>query len=197
MGARPALIIVDFCYGFTDPASILACDCDAAVEVTADLLSAFRQSELPIVYTTVVYDAATARTAAAFIAKVPALASLERGSRWTEIDARIAPALDESVVEKLFASGFFGTNLTSLLAAERCDSVVVVGASTSGCVRATAIDAMQSGHHVAVVRDAVADRSPAAHEQSLRDLDAKYADVLAAAEVISWVEGLGTGVAGG
>jgi maleamate amidohydrolase len=184
LGERPALVVVDFCYGFTDPASALACDCDDALAVTARLLAAFRAAQLPVVFTTVVYDDTSAAIARAFIAKAPALSSMQRGSRWPEIDARIAPAAGEPVLEKLFASGFFGTNLASLLAAQRCDSAVVVGASTSGCVRATAIDALQHGYRVTVVADGVADRSPAAHRASLTDLEAKYTDVLDAADVI-------------
>lgn len=177
-GSRPALVVVDFSRGFTDPASRLACDADAAVAVTARLLTAARSNGVPVVYTTVAYDEAAARVAAAFIAKSPALLELRIGSRWVEIDPRIAPEPGEPVLSKLFASAFFGTPLASLLAAAGCDTTVIVGASTSGCVRATAVDALQHGYRVVVPRDAVADRLDSAHEATLFDLDAKYADVV-------------------
>jgi maleamate amidohydrolase len=185
VGARPALVVVDYCYGFTDPASALACDADGGVRWTAVLLEAWRSRGLPVAFTTVVYDPASEATAAAFIAKAPALRTLARGSRWTEIDARLAPEATEPVLEKFFASAFFGTALVSWLAGAGADTVVVVGASTSGCVRATAVDALQHGYRVVVPSDAVADRAPAAHEGSLHDLDAKYADVMTSAELLA------------
>lgn len=191
-GERPALIVVDVNVGFTDPASPLVCDLDDVVGEIGRLLGAFRAAGLPVVYTTVAYDAAGRRAAAAFIEKVPALLTLEAGSRWVEIDPRIAPLAEEPVLRKCFASGFFGTSLGSILAAEGCDSVVVTGASTSGCVRATAVDALQHGYRVAVPREAVGDRNPAAHEANLYDLDTKYADVVAVDDVVSH---LGAGLA--
>ena len=131
-----------------------------------------------MVFTTIVYDEASARTAAAFIAKAPALRALVPGSPATRVDARLAPRPGEAVLVKLFASAFFGTPLSSLLAAERIDTVVVAGASTSGCVRATAVDAVQHGLRTLVPAGAVADRAPGPHEAALLDLDAKYADVV-------------------
>lgn len=184
LGERPALVVVDFCNGFTDPQSALACDCDVAVGQTQRLLAAFRERGLPVVFTTVAYDSGNERVAAAFIAKVPALRTLQRGTRWPEIDARLAPAEGEPVLEKLFASAFFGTGLSALLTAARCDSVVVTGASTSGCVRATAVDALQHGYRVTVPSDAVADRAPGPHDAALTDIDAKYGDVVPTAELL-------------
>ncbi|MBU2668163.1 isochorismatase family protein [Actinoplanes bogorensis] len=177
-GERPALIVVDLNLGFTDPASPLSCATGPAVEAVAELLDAARTAGRPVVYTTIAYDEAGERTAHAFIAKSPNLLLLRPGSRLTEIDPRIAPRPGEAVLSKLFASAFAGTTLAALLTAERCDSVVITGASTSGCVRATAVDALQHGYSVVVARDGVADRATDAHEASLRDLQAKYADVV-------------------
>jgi maleamate amidohydrolase len=92
------------------------------------------------------------------------------------------------VLNKLFASAFFGTALSSLLAAAGCDSVIVTGASTSGCVRATAVDALQHGYRPLVPRDAVGDRNPAAHEANLYDIDAKYGDVISLDDAIGHLE---------
>lgn len=189
-GRRPALIVIDVNVGFTDPESPLACDLEEVVAAIRDLLEEARRAGVPIVFTTVSYTEADKRTAAAFIDKVPALLTLEAGSRWVEIDPRIAPRADEPVLNKLFASAFFGTALSSLLAANGCDSLIVTGASTSGCVRATAVDALQHGYRPIVPREAVGDRNPDAHAANLYDLDAKYADVVSLAEVIEHLEEL-------
>jgi maleamate amidohydrolase len=183
-GRRPALVVVDVNVGFTDPASPLVCDLDEVVGAIGVLLGEARASSLPIAYTTVSYSEGDKITARAFIAKVPALLTLEAGSRWVEIDPRIAPRPDEPVLNKLFASAFFGTSLASMLATAGCDSLVVTGASTSGCVRATVVDALQHGYRPIVPREAVGDRNPAAHEASLYDIDAKYGDVVSLADVV-------------
>jgi maleamate amidohydrolase len=188
MGTRPCLLIIDFNNGFTDPASPLHCDADEAVAATARVLQAARDAQVPVAYTTIEYDEPGKRIAKSFIEKVPSLLTLAPGTRWPLIDERIAPRPGEPVFVKLFASAFFGTGLASMLTAERCDSVIVTGASTSGCVRATVVDALQHGYPVLVPRDAVADRAPAAHEASLTDIDAKYGDVVSAEFVVERLE---------
>ena len=155
------------------------------------LLGEARRAALPVVYTTVSYDEGGKLAAAAFIDKIPALLTLEAGSRWVEIDPRIAPEPDEPVLNKLFASAFYGTPLSSLLAASGCDSVIVTGASTSGCIRATVVDAIQHGYRPVVPREAVGDRNPAAHEANLYDIDAKYGDVVSCDEVVAHLRTLG------
>jgi nicotinamidase-related amidase len=187
LGSRPALVVVDVNVGFTDPESPLVCDLDDVVEAIRRLLGAFRESDLPVAYTTVSYDEAAKRAAGAFIDKVPALLTLEAGSRWVEIDPRIAPLDTEPVFNKLWASAFFATPLASFLAADRADSLVVTGASTSGCIRATVVDALQHGYRPTVPREAVGDRNPAAHEANLYDIEAKYGDVVALDEVLAAV----------
>jgi len=189
-GEKPALVVVDVNRGFTDPASPLVCDLDDCVASIARLLEAFRRAELPIVFTTVCYDDFGKQAAAIFIEKVPALLVLEPGSKWVEIDPRIAPAGSEPVLSKYFASAFFGTTLASLLASAGSDTVIVTGASTSGCVRATALDALQHGYRVVVPREAVGDRNPAAHEANLYDIDTKYGDVVSLGETLAYVDEL-------
>ena len=184
LGRRPALLVVDMNVGFTDRRSPLVCDLDGVVAAIVRLLAAARRAGVPVAYTTVAYGEGDRRVAKAFIDKVPALLTLAAGSPWVEIDPRIAPELGEPVLTKLFASAFFGTPLGALLAAARCDSVVVSGASTSGCVRATVVDVLQHGYRPVVAREAVGDRDPAAHAQALHDVDAKYGDVLGLEEVL-------------
>jgi maleamate amidohydrolase len=190
-GDKPALLVIDVNVGFTDPASPLVCDLEDVVVAIRRLLDEFRRAQLPVVFTTVSYSEGDKVAAAAFIDKIPALLVLEAGSRWVEIDPRIAPLPHEPVLNKLFASAFFGTPLASLLASAGCDSVVVTGASTSGCVRATAVDALQHGYRPAVPRDAVGDRNPAAHEANLYDIDTKYGDVVGVDDVVAHLEEIG------
>ena len=189
-GQTPALIVVDVNVGFTDPESPLVCDLEYVVDAIRRLLDEARRAEIPVVYTTVSYSEGDKRTAATFIDKVPALLTLVAGSRWVEIDRRIAPRADEPVLNKLFASAFFGTPLASLLASAGCDSLIVTGASTSGCVRATVVDALQHGYRPIVPREAVGDRNPDAHEANLFDIDAKYGDVVSVDDVVAHLEEL-------
>jgi nicotinamidase-related amidase len=189
-GQRPALIVVDVNCGFTDPESPLVCELDAVVVAIQRLLGEMRRAGLPVVYTTVSFGEADKATAAAFLDKIPALLTLEAGSRWVEIDPRIAPRAGEPVLNKLFASAFFGTVLSGFLAANACDSLIVTGASTSGCVRATVVDAIQHGYRPLVPREAVGDRNPDAHDANLYDIDTKYGDVVTVDDVISHLETL-------
>jgi nicotinamidase-related amidase len=183
-GRRPALVIVDLNYGFTDPESPLHCEAEAAVQANVRLLAAAREAGAPVAFTTLEYDEGGKRVAKAFIDKVPALLTLAPGTRWPEIDARIAPREGEPVLMKLFASSFFGTALSAMLTAHGVDTVIVTGASTSGCVRATVVDALQYGYKVVVPREAVADRIEGPHEAALFDIDAKYGDVVSTDEAV-------------
>jgi maleamate amidohydrolase len=190
LGRRPALIVVDVNRGFTDPASPLVCDLDSVVAAIGRVLDVARAAGIPVVFTTVSYDEGDKQAAAAFIDKIPALLTLEAGTRWVEIDPRIAPRDDEPVLNKQFASAFFGTALSSFLAANGCDSLIVTGASTSGCVRATVVDAIQHGYRPIVPREAVGDRNPDAHAANLYDIETKYGDVVSLDDLIAQVEEL-------
>ena len=187
LGKRPALILVDMIEGFTNPACPLGCDCPDVVAANAALLSAFRQRDLPVFFTTVVYrDETQARV---FRARVPALNLLTPDSPWVQVDARLAPVSGEVVVEKQWASAFRGTDIDAQLRERGVDSLVVTGLTTSGCVRATAVDGLQYDYPVVVPREAVGDRNPEAHAANLFDLHAKYVDVWSLAEVLAYLEG--------
>jgi nicotinamidase-related amidase len=193
LGRRPALVLVDVINGFTDPECPLGSEADAVVSACERLLQSFRAAKLPVFFTTVVYrDAAQARV---FRDRLPALNVLEPGSHWVEIDPRVAPREDEIVLEKQWASGFFKTPLDELLTAAGADSLVVVGLTTSGCVRATAVDGLQYDYPVTIPREGVGDRNGQAHEANLFDLDAKYADVVPVERVLQHVQTLRTGPA--
>ncbi len=177
-GTRPCLLVVDVQEGFTNDASPLGCNNDEAIAAIAELIRVAREVDVPVVYSKCEYDAGSVVAASAFIEKVPMLGTYTADSRWTKIDERVRPEPDEFVITKVFASVFAGTPLAQFLAASRCDSVVCVGTSTSGCVRATAVDALQHGYRVAVVSDAVFDRADGPHQAALFDLQAKYATVV-------------------
>ena len=181
-GTRPALLIIDFIKGFTDTACPLGSNLDAEVSATKQLLDEFRSQNLPVHFTTTAYDDAMV-SAGVFVKKVPSLAHLKFGSSWIEIDDRLTPIAGEVVWTKQYASAFFGTALASALSAQKVDTLIVTGCTTSGCVRASAVDACQHGFLTIVVRECVGDRSASAHEANLGDLDAKYADVVSLKEV--------------
>jgi maleamate amidohydrolase len=188
LGNRPALLIVDIINSFTDPDCPLGSESGEVVEANRLLLHAFRDKQLPVVFTTVVYhDQSQARV---FRDRVPALDILEPGTHWVEIDPRLEPLSHEPVIEKQWASGFFKTGLDEYLKELGVDSLVVTGLTTSGCVRATAVDGLQHEYKVVIPAEAVGDRNQDAHRANLFDLNAKYADVLDLAEVLKLIEDL-------
>ena len=189
-GTRPALLIVDFINGFTDPGTGLGGDYSAELAVTAKLLAEFRARALPVFFTTVAYEPHL-RDGGQFVAKVPALSILVKGSEWVKVDDRIRPRASEQVVLKKYASAFFDTRLDMELRGLGVDTVVMVGCTTSGCIRASAIDSMQNGFRTVVVRDAVGDRAQTPHEVNLFDIDAKYGDVVPSGDVFDYLRGLG------
>jgi probable F420-dependent oxidoreductase len=189
-GTRPALLVVDFINGFTDSGTGLGGDFGAELAVTAKLLAKFRARALPVFFTTVAYEPHL-RDAGQFVAKVPALSILVKGSTWVKVDERIRPRPSEQVVVKKYASAFFDTRLEMELQGLGVDTVVMAGCTTSGCIRASAIDSMQHGFHTVVVRDAVGDRAKTPHEVNLFDIDAKYGDVVSSRDVHDYVRGLG------
>ena len=189
-GTRPVLLVVDFINGFTDSGTGLGGDFGAELAVTAKLLAEFRARALPVFFTTVAYEPHL-RDAGQFVAKVPALSILVKGSEWVKVDERIRPRPSEQVVVKKYASAFFDTRLEMELQGLGVDTVVMAGCTTSGCIRASAIDSMQHGFHTVVVRDAVGDRAKTPHEVNLFDIDAKYGDVVSSGEVLGYLRGLG------
>jgi len=187
LGDRPAVLVVDFSCGFTDPACALGSDLTVEVEATRRLLDAARARGVPVLYTTIGFEP-NLKDGALWIQKAPGLADLQLGGRWVEIDPRLEPRDDETVVLKKGASAFFGTNLASILVAQRVDTVILCGATTSGCIRATAVDLLQYGWPTLVPRECVGDRARAPHEANLFDIQAKYADVVGLDDALAYLE---------
>ncbi|MBI1761011.1 MAG: isochorismatase family protein [Acidobacteria bacterium] len=186
-GARPALLIVDFIKGFTDLASPLASNLDKEIAATKKALNAARKLKLPIAFTTVEYDAGF-RDAGVFIKKVPSLAVLKKGSTWVEVDDRLKPRANEHVLVKKYASAFFGTALASTLTAAGVDTLLLAGCTTSGCVRASAVDGCQHGFRTIVIEECVGDRAQGPHLANLFDINAKYGDVITLAETLAYLK---------
>ncbi len=188
-GKKPALLVVDFIVGFTDPTTPLGGDFTAELAVTAQLQTAFRKSGLPIVYTTVEYKEDLS-DGGVFVKKVPSLGILRKGSPNCVVDERLKPLPGELVISKNYASSFFGTDLDSYLRGQNVDTLVITGATTSGCVRASAVDSLQYAYYTIVVSDGVGDRAVGPHEASLFDIAAKYGDVVTGGDVLNYLRGL-------
>jgi maleamate amidohydrolase len=187
LGTRPAVLVVDFSRGFTDPESTLGSDLTREVEATDRVLTVAREREIPVIFTTIGFEP-NLKDASLWLEKLPALEELIVGSKWVEIDPRLERREDEPVVLKKGPSAFFGTNLPSILVSQGVDTVVLCGATTSGCIRATAIDLLQYGYPTLVPRECVGDRAEEPHGANLVDIQAKYADVVSVEEALSYLE---------
>jgi maleamate amidohydrolase len=177
LGERPAVLVVDLQYGFTDPAAgPLGGDLGDVVAATASLLSVARENGLPVAFTAVTFQEGQLERLV-WLRKMPGLASLIAGSRACEIDGRVKPEPGEPVFGKQAASAFFGTSLISFLLGVGADSLIVTGCVTSGCVRATVVDAVSWGFRTIVPAECVGDRATAPHDSNIFDMDSKYGDV--------------------
>lgn len=192
-GARPALVVVDYMNAFTDVGMPLGCDLDAEITATVALLDAARARGLPVYFTVQAYDAPGTADAGVWARKLRGLATLQAGTRAVELDDRLGRRGDEEIILKKGASAFFGTELVPRLTGRQVDTLLLAGCTTSGCVRASAVDSIQFGYHTSVVAEAVGDRSPAAHRQALFDLDQKYADVVSLEEAVAYLRRGGDG----
>lgn len=188
-GARPALIVIDFMRAYTTPgAPLYAEGVVRAVEQSVALLAAAREAGIPVIHTRVLFHP-SGMDGGLFARKVPVLRSLVPGEPLAEFDPRVAPDPRELVIVKNYASAFFGTSLAATLTAEGIDTAILIGCSTSGCIRATAIDAIQHGFRAIVPRECVGDRHDGPHEANLFDINAKYGDVVERDAVLSYLAG--------
>jgi maleamate amidohydrolase len=187
LGARPAVLVVDFSRGFTDPESTMGSELTREVEATNRLLAAAREREIPVIFTTIGFEP-NMKDGSLWLEKAPGLGELIIGSKWVEIDPRLERRDEETVILKKGASAFFGTNLPSILVSQGVDTIIMCGATTSGCVRATAVDLLQYGYPTLVPRECVGDRAQAPHEANLVDIQAKYADVVSVEDALAYIE---------
>ncbi|TYL46099.1 isochorismatase family protein [Nocardioides sp. BGMRC 2183] len=184
-GRSPAVVVVDVCRAYLEggPFSDAGGRFEAARVSAARVVAAARAARRPVLFTRVVL-APGGIDAGFFAVKVPGLSAFEEGSEWIECPEDPSPLPGEVMVTKQYASAFFGTSLAPTLRTMGVDTTIVLGFSTSGCVRATALDALQHGFRPLVVRDACGDRDAAAHDANLFDLDSKYADVVSESDIL-------------
>ncbi len=185
-GTRPVVVVVDLCHGFTEDRYDTGADLSDVVASTRTLLDVARAAGTRVVFTTIAYDPAEISSGSVtWLAKATGMRSLVAGTRQAQLDSRLERRTDELLLTKRGPSAFWGTDLTAVLAAWRADSLVVCGATTSGCVRATVVDGVQAGYPVFVPVDCVGDRASGPHDAALFDMEAKYADVIGLAEAVA------------
>ncbi|WP_426509288.1 N-carbamoylsarcosine amidohydrolase [Serratia proteamaculans] len=190
-GQRPALLVVDFMQGYTtEGAPLFAPGVVSAVEECVALLATARQAGVPVIHTNIRYHAGHFADGGIWVKKAPVMKDMVEGNPLAAFCPQVAPLATEIVLTKQYASAFFGTSLASMLVALGIDTLLLAGCSTSGCIRASAVDAVQHGFRTIVVRECVGDRHPGPHEANLFDIDSKYGDVVAKQEAIAYLKRL-------
>jgi maleamate amidohydrolase len=189
-GKRPALLVVDFIRAYTTiGAPLYAPAVHDAVLATAPLLELARTKRVLVIYTRVIFQA-NGLDGGLFVQKVPALRALVEGEPLAEIVPELVPTSHDVIITKQYASAFFGTALAALLTSRSIDTLILTGCSTSGCIRATAVDGLQHGFRTIVPRQCVADRHAEPHEANLFDINSKYGDVVDRDAVMEYVQHL-------
>lgn len=185
-GRKPAILVIDFMNAFTDPQMPLGADVQNELKETNRILKAGREAQVPIIFTVVYYDESM-DDAGIWPLKQKGLSTLKKETPEVEIDSTLDVQKNDAILLKKYASAFFGTDLVSRLNAKNIDTLIITGCTTSGCVRATVVDAMQYGYRPIIVKEAVSDRHSIPHNQSLFDMNAKYGDVVSVDEVINYL----------
>lgn len=190
-GRRPALVMVDFAQAYFDPDCNLYAGVEAALASALRVRAAAHAAGVPVILTEVTYQPGlNGKDGGRFYEKALPLKAFVRGTTTAAFADGLVPRADELIVSKQYPSAFFGTSLASTLTAAECDSVILTGLTTSGCVRASCVDAMSHGFRTIVVADACGDRHPGPHEANLFDMNAKYADVVSEADVVAYLSTL-------
>lgn len=188
-GKKPALVLIDFVQAYFEPESPLYAGVDDALASALRIRSAAREKGMPVILTGVVLHP-SGLDGGRFFQKAKPLACFTAGNPLGAWPDGLQPYPDEFVVSKQYPSAFFGTSLASLLTSMGVDNVILTGLTTSGCVRATCVDAMSHGFITTVVREACGDRHSAPHEANLFDMNAKYADVVSESEIVAFIASL-------
>jgi len=187
-GKKPALVVIDFMKGYTTKdAPLYAPGVVTAVSESVDLLKAARKAKILILHTNVRYNPHTFDNSGLWTKKAPVLKCLVEGNPYAETCEEVQPLESETVISKQYASAFFGTSLAATMTAQNVDTVIMIGCSTSGCIRASAVDCLQHGFRPIVIRECVGDRHDGPHDSNLFDIDAKYGDVVTKQEVLDYL----------
>lgn len=187
-GERPAILVIDLAQAWTSPTEELGSDVEDVVSATTRLLAVAREQDVPIIFTTMAYDPALIGAGPVALAKTPHLKKMISGSDLVQLRPELQKRENEPLVEKPHASAFFGTNVLSMLVGLEADTVIVVGVSTSGCIRSTCESAFNNNFRVILPEEAVADRSHTAHQAALLDIDARMGDVMPLDDVITHLQ---------
>jgi maleamate amidohydrolase len=189
-GRKSAVLVIDFINAYTTPGKpLFAQGVVEAVAATVDVLALARRKRVPVIYTKVLYNK-HGLDGGVFVQKVPVLRTMVEGEPMAEIVPELTPAPEDTVLAKQYASAFFATPLAAMLTSLGVDTTIITGCSTSGCIRASAVDAMQYGFRAIVPRECVGDRHAAPHEANLFDINSKYGDVVSKGEVLTYLNGL-------
>lgn len=190
-GERPALLMIDFMQGYvTEGAPLFAPGVVTAVKESVELLETARQAGIPVIHTNIRYHAGHFADGGMWVKKAPVMKDMVEGNPLAAFCPEVAPLADEVVMSKQYASSFFGTSLSSMLQTMGIDTIILAGCSTSGCIRATAVDGVQHGFRTIVVRECVGDRHDAPHQANLFDIDSKYGDVVSKEQVQGYLRNL-------
>ncbi|WP_312425467.1 N-carbamoylsarcosine amidohydrolase [Serratia sp. (in: enterobacteria)] len=190
-GRRPALLAIDFMQAYTtEGAPLFAPGVVSAVEESRELLACARRTGIPVIHTHIRYHAGHFADGGLWVKKAPVMKDMVEGNPLAAFCPPVAPLGGEVVLSKQYASAFFGTALAPLLVAQGIDTLLMIGCSTSGCIRASAVDAVQHGFRAMVVRECVGDRHPGPHEANLFDIDSKYGDVVHKREALDYLNRL-------
>ncbi|MBH2902428.1 N-carbamoylsarcosine amidohydrolase [Serratia ureilytica] len=190
-GRRPALLAIDFMQAYTtEGAPLFAPGVVSAVEESRELLACARRTGIPVIHTHIRYHAGHFADGGLWVKKAPVMKDMVAGNPRAAFCPPVAPLADEVVLSKQYASAFFGTARAPLLVAQGIDTLLMIGCSTSGCIRASAVDAVQHGFRAMVVRECVGDRHPGPHEANLFDIDSKYGDVVHKREALDYLNRL-------
>jgi len=191
VGRKPAVIVIDLLQGYTLPgAPLYAPGVVKCVKEVPALLKVARRKKVPVIHTRVLYNPANFEDGGIWIRKAPVLKALVPGNKYAEFCPEVKPPKGETVIVKNYASCFFGTSLAATLTAQGVDTLIITGCTTSGCIRASAVDAVQNGFRPSVVRECGGDRHDEPHNANLFDINAKYGDVVSKAEAIAYLNSL-------
>jgi len=190
-GSKAVVLVIDLLQGYTTEGSALyAPGVVECVKKVPEVLDVARQKGVPVIHTRVFYNPSNYEDGGMWIRKAPVFKDLVPGNAYAEFCPEVVPAEGETVIVKNYASVFFGTSLSSILTAQGADTVIIMGCTTSGCIRASAVDAVQHGFRPIVVRECVGDRHDGPHEANLFDINAKYGDVVSKSETLEYLNGL-------
>ncbi len=187
-GERPAVLVVDAHRTFTDTSTPLGCSLEEPLREIHKILTVARKIKIPVIFTVGAYAPNSLDSDRLWLKKTPFMPEyFIPGTEWVEIAPILERQPDEVVIAKKYPSAFFGTDLVSMLNAQRVDTIIMTGFTTSGCLRASVVDGVCYEFRVIVVREAVGDRAELTHQVNLADMDAKYADVVSVDTVLDYL----------